>query len=118
MQQKPSDFLLENYNQRNNANAKNLSQNCREQIHVQRLHHHPDKINDNNSNKNIHCGCSAYQLINLIYKESYKDDVNNIYWLYVYEIKHVIIFFPMVLPLLTASKLMKKFYNRSEEHTS
>lgn len=112
MQQKPSDFLLENHNQRNNANAKHLPQNCGKQIHVECFHNHPDKINDNNSDKNIHCGSPAYQLVNLIYKESDKDDVNNIYRLYVYEIKHVIIFFPMVLLLLTASKLMKKFYNR------
>ena len=89
MDQEPSDFLLEDDDQRQHSHSQNLPQNRRQQFHVDGLDNQPDEIQNDDADEDTHSGCSSYQLVNLIDEQTYQKYVENVYPVQVDEIQHI-----------------------------
>ena len=78
MQQKAADLRLENDNQGDDTHSQNLSQNGRKQLHVQRLHHNPRKVHQEDAGEDVEHGRTAHYPHHLVDKDTYQNDVDNV----------------------------------------
>ena len=103
MQEETAYLGLENDYQRDDTDSENLSQDGRQQLHIQRLHHYPREIYQQDTDEDVEYGSAAHYPHHLVDQKTYQDDVDNVDYGYVDEVKHYLTSSTSPASLATAS---------------
>lgn len=71
-------FRLENYDYGYHTHTADLTENCRQQLHIERAHHHPYKVDDDDASQNIGCIGTSRCTVKSEEQSRNEDDVDEI----------------------------------------